>query len=114
MIMVVPGVLQQTVTPVYILKAPVIPLQYYRWFTAAFDATVNNKKVDLFWITEAMAGNDHFEVERSFDQASFSTIGIVLGAQSKIGISDQYSFKDATPELVNHKVIYYRLKQVDI
>jgi hypothetical protein len=70
--------------------------------------------VDLFWITEAMAGNDHFEVERSFDQASFSTIGMVLGAQSKSGISDLYSFRDATAALADHKVIYYRLKQVDI
>jgi hypothetical protein len=79
-----------------------------------FDATVNNKKVDLFWITEAEAGNDHFEVERSFDQANFSTVGIVLGAQFKNGISNQYSFKDGTPEILNHKAIYYRLKQVDI
>ena len=62
----------------------------------SFDVTLNNKSVDLFWITEAMAANDHFEVERSFDQASFSTIGMVLGAQSKNGISDLYSFRDAT------------------
>jgi len=80
----------------------------------SFDVTLNNKSVDLFWITEAMAGNDHFEVERSFDQASFSTIGMVLGAQSKNGISDLYSFRDATAALADHKVIYYRLKQVDI
>ena len=80
----------------------------------SFDVTLNNKTVDLFWITEAMAGNDHFEVERSFDQASFSTIGMVLGAQSKNGISDLYSFRDATAALADHKVIYYRLKQVDI
>ena len=80
----------------------------------SFDVTLNNKSVDLFWITEAMAGNDHFEVQRSFDQASFSTIGMVLGAQSKNGISDLYSFRDATAALADHKVIYYRLKQVDI
>ena len=80
----------------------------------SFDVTLNNKSVDLFWITEAMAGNDHFEVQRSFDQASFSTIGMVLGAQFKNGISDLYSFRDATAALADHKVIYYRLKQVDI
>jgi len=49
-------------------------------------------------------------VERSFDQATFSTVAIILGAPSN---SNQYSFKDASPELLNHAVIYYRLKQVD-
>ena len=69
--------------------------------------------MNLFWITDAETGNDHFEVERSFDQTNFSTVGIILGAQSNNGISNQYSFKDGAPELLNHTVIYYRLKQVD-
>jgi len=79
----------------------------------AFDATLDNNKVNLTWITDAQARNDHFEVERSFDQTSFSTVGIIMGAQSTNSISSQYSFKDVAPELVNHAVIYYRLKQVD-
>lgn len=86
----------------------VLPVTY-----RTFDATLNNNTVNLFWITDAETGNDHFEVERSFDQANFSTVGIVLGAQSNTGISNQYSFKDGAPELLNHAVIYYRLKQVD-
>jgi hypothetical protein len=90
-----------------ILKA--LPVAY-----RAFDATLINKAVNLFWITEVGISNDHFEVERSFDQTNFSTVGIILGAQSNNGISNQYSFKDGTPELLNHKVIYYRLKQVDV
>jgi len=78
-----------------------------------FDATLNNNVANLFWITDAEVKNDHFEVERSFDQANFSTIGVVPGAQSTSAISKQYSFKDASVELLNHAVIYYRIKQVD-
>ena len=86
----------------------VLPVNY-----RTFDATLNNNVVNLFWITDAEVRNDHFEVERSFDQANFSTIGVVLGAQSTSAISKQYSFKDASPELLSHAVIYYRIKQVD-
>ena len=86
----------------------VLPVTYH-----TFDATLNNNAVNLSWITDAETGNDHFEVERSFDQTNFSTVGIILGAQSGNGISNQYSFKDGAPELLNHTVIYYRLKQVD-
>ena len=67
----------------------------------------------MYWITNAEMKNDHFEIERSFDEKSFSTVGIVLGAQPNIGMPGHYSFKDAGSELQNHPVIYYRLKQVD-
>jgi hypothetical protein len=86
----------------------VLPVTY-----RTFDALLSNNAVNLSWITDAQTGNDHFEVERSFDQTNFSTIGIVLGAQHTNGSSNQYSFKDAAQELQNHIVIYYRLKQVD-
>ena len=78
-----------------------------------FDATLNNNTVNLSWITGAESKNDRFEVERSFDQTNFSTVGIILGAQSNNGISYHYSFTDGAEELMNHTVIYYRLKQVD-
>jgi hypothetical protein len=80
----------------------------------AFAATVINNAVNLFWITDAGTKSDYFEVERSFDQNTFSTVGIILGAQSGNGISNQYSFKESVPELLNHTVIYYRLKKVDV
>jgi hypothetical protein len=86
----------------------VLPVTY-----RAFDAILNNNVVNVAWITDVQTGNDHFEVERSFDQTNFSTIGIILGAQHTDGNSSQYSFKDGAQELQNHTVIYYRLKQVD-
>jgi hypothetical protein len=79
----------------------------------AFDVTLNNNKVNLLWITGVETGSDYFEVERSFDQTNFSTIGMILGAQSNNSISNQYSFKDDSPELLKHTVIYYRLKDVN-
>ena len=77
-----------------------------------FDVTLTNNKVNLFWITDAETGNDHFEVERSFDQTDFSTVAIILGAESGNANSSQYSFRDGTQELLNHTIIYYRLKKV--
>lgn len=86
----------------------VLPLTYQ-----TLNAAVINNTVNLFWITGAETTNHHFKVERSFDQTNFSTVGIISGAQTNNGISYQFSFKDGAPELLRHKVIYYRLEQVD-
>src|SRR6476661_3290372 len=75
----------------------VLPLTYQ-----AFDATVTNNWVNLFWITGAETTNQDFKVQRSFDQTNFKTIGFISGAQTNNGISYQYSFKDREPELLNH------------
>src|SRR5436853_7126350 len=86
----------------------VLPIKY-----RTFDAMLNNNAVNLYWITDDAGINDHFEIERSFDRNTFSTVGMVLGAQPNIGMSGHYNFKDAGSELQGHTVIYYRLKQVD-
>ncbi len=85
----------------------VLPVSY-----TAFDATISNDKVNISWITELETKNKHFEIERSFDQSTFSTIAVILGSQP-VGIANQYGFVDASAQLSNHKVIYYRLKQID-
>ncbi|MEO8568775.1 MAG: T9SS type A sorting domain-containing protein, partial [Ginsengibacter sp.] len=69
---------------------------------------------NLSWAVNAELANDQFEVERSFDQTNFSTSGFVLGAQSVKNGFGQYSFDDKSAEILQHEVIYYRLKQVDI
>jgi hypothetical protein len=86
----------------------ILPVTY-----RTFYATLNNSAVNLFWTTDAEVSNNHFEVERSFDQLTFSTAGIVMGAQDINGASGKYTFKDASTQLANHTVVYYRLKQVD-
>ena len=86
----------------------VLPVTY-----ESFNAASNNKSVSLSWTTSADINNDQFEVERSFDQSNFSTTGFVLGAQSVNKGIAQFSFEDKDKEILNHTIIYYRLKQVD-
>jgi hypothetical protein len=86
----------------------VLPVTY-----ESFNAILNNNSVSLSWTTSEDIDNDHFEVEKSFDQSNFSTTGFVLGAQSVNKGIAQYSFEDKDKEISNHTVIYYRLKQVD-
>ncbi len=90
-----------------IARYSVLPVTYQ-----SFNAVVNNNAVNLSWTTSAELGNDHFEIEKSFDESDFSTAGLVLGAQTEINGINQYSFQDK--EISNHSVIYYRLKQVDV
>ena len=87
----------------------VLPVTYES-FNAALS---NNNSVSLSWTTSADINNDQFEVEKSFDQSNFSTAAYVLGAQSVNNGIAQYSFEDKDKEILNHKIIYYRLKQAD-
>ena len=78
----------------------------------SFDATVADKSVSLKWITEQEMNHNYFEVERSFDGRTFSTIALVLDGFEN-GTKKNYQFKDNSTELQSKSVIYYRLKQVD-
>lgn len=79
----------------------------------SFNALWNNSAVDLKWSISDYVTDSHFEVTRSFDQADFSTAGIVLGAQSVNNGTSQYAFTDVNKEILNHTTVYYRLKQVN-
>jgi Secretion system C-terminal sorting domain len=87
----------------------VLPVTYQ-----SFNAVLNNNAVNLNWTTSMEISNDHFEVERSFDEVNFSTIAFVLGAQSEKNGANQYSFTDKDNRIANQNIIYYRLKQVDV
>ncbi|MDQ6901830.1 MAG: T9SS type A sorting domain-containing protein [Bacteroidota bacterium] len=79
-----------------------------------FDGELNNnKKVNLVWSIDGGAQVDHFEIEKSFDQANFSTTGMVLGDLSTINNRTQYSFTDESGEIANQTITYYRLKIID-
>jgi len=71
-----------------------------------------DKSVLLKWITEQEINHNYFEVERSFDGRTFSTIAMVLDGFEN-GTKKSYQFKDNASELQSKPVIYYRLKQVD-
>ncbi len=83
----------------------------YRSFNAY---AINNTSVTVSWVTEAETNNDHFEIERSFDQKNFSTVALVFGQEGNTNESNKYNFTDKAKDLSSHKVIYYRLKQIDI
>lgn len=64
----------------------------------------------LKWATAAEVDNDHFEIERSADAQSWTTLGEVKGAGTTTE-EQVYTYADEAPL---NGVNYYRLKQVDI
>lgn len=93
--------------PVY--SAP-LPVKY-----SSFDAVVaDSKTVNVKWVTNFEQNNDHFELERSFDNSSFKTIAVVLDGLTTGADQKTYMYKDNSQELQGQTVAYYRLKQVDI
>ncbi|MEI2750011.1 MAG: hypothetical protein V9E88_14775 [Ferruginibacter sp.] len=66
----------------------------------SFDAKGNDKKVVLDWVTENETSNDHYEVERSFDNNEFKTIGLVMDAISSVQQQVKaYKYMDNSAEL---------------
>lgn len=74
-----------------------------------FKATSNGSKVILNWTTEQERNSGFYQVERSNDGKSFSTIAIV-SASGNSDIQLKYSYIDNTPLAGEN---YYRLKIVD-
>lgn len=75
-----------------------------------FSGKLENKSVDLTWITQTETDNESFTIERGTDGSNFSSIGKVNGAGNSI-VMKRYSFTDAHPESGNN---YYRLKMTSI
>ncbi len=78
----------------------------------SFNVLLNNNAVNLNWTNTETAS--HFEIERSFDNANFSTIVIVLEPQSVNNGLGYYKYSDNNPGILNYSVLYYRLKQTDV
>ncbi|NEU07537.1 T9SS type A sorting domain-containing protein [Flavihumibacter sp. R14] len=77
---------------------------------ADFDIKLKNNASNLNWVTKRESNNDRFEIERSSDGKTFTSIGQVKGAMnSQILLS--YSYLDKQPLTGTN---YYRLKQIDI
>lgn len=79
-----------------------------------FTASLNDANDAIIrWTTTYEQGSDHFEIERSFDGASFETVGTVKAAGTSFGKND-YSFTDKLRNsTLNKKDVYYRLRLVD-
>ena len=74
---------------------------------------VNNTSANISWLTENETNNDHFEIERSFDQKNFSIVALIFAPEENTSGSNKYSYNDKTKDLNSHQIVYYR-KQIDI
>ena len=79
-------------------------------FKAAF---LNKEKVVLDWETVTETGLQGFILERSVDALSFQPIGYI-DHKTNMNQNSTYSFVDSTFSCNHCKVLYYRLKQIDL
>lgn len=76
----------------------------------SFSAMKDGQQVLTTWATATELNNDHFELQRSFDGAVWSTIGSIPGS----GTTQSTHFYDLVDPAPHMGVDYYRLKQVDV
>lgn len=76
-----------------------------------FYGNIENEKVNLLWTTASETNNDYFVILKSFDGVFYKEIDKIKGA----GNSTTYINYNYTDDLTgnHHKMIYYKLKQVD-
>lgn len=77
---------------------------------SAFSAQKSNNSISLSWLTSSEQNNSHFNIERSSNGKSFTTIGQVKGSGTTAS-SNKYNFIDNNPL---GGVNYYRLNAVEI
>lgn len=77
----------------------------------AFSAIKQGNNALVSWTTLSEINTDHFEIERSLDGINFSQVG-VKSASGNSTSDMSYVFSD--PITTSAKIIYYRLKTVDI
>ncbi len=65
---------------------------------------------EIYWTTTNEVNNSHFEIERSFDNTNWHTIGEIEAATQSTSLNHYTFTDDAFADGVN----YYRIKQVDI
>lgn len=78
-----------------------------------FKGSIKNNQALLSWNTATELNNKGFEIERSKDGKTFSSIGFVNGAGSTTQVKN-YTYTDATLSDFAVTTSYYRLKQVDL
>jgi photosystem II stability/assembly factor-like uncharacterized protein len=78
----------------------------------AFNSQILQSSVLLNWTTATEINNYGFEIQRSTENDSWSTIGFVNGHGTS-QVKNNYTFKDYNVNLANGVNISYRLKQND-
>ena len=81
----------------------------------AFSAEkAGERRARLSWSTESEINASHFEVERSFDNSHFESIGKVSANGNTTSRIDYHFFDERIPEFRNQTIVYYRLRMVDL
>jgi uncharacterized repeat protein (TIGR01451 family) len=83
----------------------VLPVQFLN-----FACNLQNTQMQLSWTIQAAQEVDHFEIERSLNNANYSKAGIVT-ATVKLNEPQSFGFNDDING-INSDVIYYRLKVI--
>ena len=78
---------------------------------SSFTAVLSNNNGLLNWVSESEINSSHFEIERSDDAVKFEKRGKVTSNHNS-STKQSYNFTD--PLNTSAKVVYYRLKMVDI
>ncbi|PJJ48556.1 T9SS type A sorting domain-containing protein [Hymenobacter chitinivorans] len=78
----------------------------------SFTAAADNADAVLNWKTASEKNNARFEVERSFNGAEFQLVKTVDG-HGTTSSATQYQHRDVRIGAAAHRLVYYRLRQVD-
>ena len=78
-----------------------------------FTGVIKNNQAYLSWSTATETNNKGFEIERSKDGQTYTSIGFVNGGGNSNQIKN-YSYVDVTLKDIGVSTSYYRLKQVDM
>ncbi|MEO6290257.1 MAG: T9SS type A sorting domain-containing protein [Ginsengibacter sp.] len=99
------GIDMVAVTGVYITNT-LLPTRF-----SGFSATNNADNVNLKWAVENENAVDRYEIERSADGISFTSIQTIKSASTSVG-AKSYSIMDNIGS-ISSKIVYYRIKQFD-
>lgn len=79
----------------------------------SFEGKLSDYAVHLQWQTSTELNFQGFEIQRSLDGMSFEPLGS-RAAQGSEGQGASYEFEDTEALRFNQKLIYYRLKSIDL
>jgi hypothetical protein len=78
-----------------------------------FSAIKNNNAITVKWTTIEEKNTAYFEIEKSTNCTNFVAIN-KTNAASNSSLPQQYSFIDATVNVLVNPIVYYRLKITDL
>lgn len=87
---------------------PVFPVEWI-----SFTATYEGRHARVSWATASELNSDYFQLERSLNGYNFYPVGRIQ-AQGTTSAPTAYEYLDREAHRLGSKLLYYRLKQVDL